>query len=801
MDITNYLREKFIPTDNIPRDTDAEEAIHMEAKASLLIEVLAAKRKLHRFLNSGKRENGLWYLPLPNPIVFHQEVNYQDYKMIFDEFIIYTGKIPEEDIFGQSGRIRLAIKMPWCKHIQPLLNCPRLSDCESGCRTRPILKRYDKNNQPIFAKKDLQIKSFIENAVSKFQELSAFELCQSFTRYNTPEEICSLTKNDALGFASLNVDSNNLYQDIFYNHEVAECDYFQQCLQNSPRSLEEDMLQQILNNFVLGNRRYIDLSAAHEKNYFDWLQQVFSFENENGEVAMKALRLYSQSTQSKMFIAVTSWQDEYLNRTQHCVPLAGKQMLIHQKDILQSKNPTVILVDSPDIAVINQPHTPKGIVWTSYLCNPEKYDQIDFTPLQDDGEVYILITNHSGISLAQNYRNQKPLVEYLQKQYGIDLKIVQLEIDYHENIRFFFENISDIVDHQQQFTPQIIPGSVMEMDSPEKFEKMHDKAAQSLNMLPFWHNRYGKNEEIIEIDTTPSAINYCMRPFVFPGGLTKIYAFSGIGKSAFTYSYCAAIVARKKFLPERWWVPSKNNVKIPKVLYLDFEMDSNSISKRRVQLIDPYFSGSTENKKKLHDNFIIESLKDTPIDCTQNGNHQKIFDLIELAKDKGNKLQAVDVIVFDTYTKMIDKRDTQDTWGKILPMLRKIQNMGIAIIIVHHATRSGTSRGFMEKLDDFDAILKLSKKSKNATNWEEPMLIEVEKGRRNGISFDLESFTVKRENKLWQVASQNCEEIQAFGKIVEEYKHDYKDEDIWKIMGIGKTMFYEKMKEFKEKYG
>ena len=78
----------------------------------------------------------------------------------------------------------------------------------------------------------------------------------------------------------------------------------------------------------------------------------------------------------------------------NCVPLPeDKQPLYNLDLLLKPETETVILIDSVELADSNQRNAFDGIVFTSFICSPEHYEQVDWTPLKNK-TIYYLITNY-----------------------------------------------------------------------------------------------------------------------------------------------------------------------------------------------------------------------------------------------------------------------------------------------------------------------------------------------------------------------------------------------------------------------
>lgn len=785
LSIGDYLETYFVPVDNIRQDKEMQYDFIKSKLASMLIEAFSNSDQFESFVkDSGSKKNGHWIFPLKNPIMISQQPQTDKVEYKFDKFTLFRGKIPEPDKFGQKGRARLVIKEPYHRNIKGKY----WGTCEDF--------RYLKLDNGSCV---VDLEDAIREAIAEFSKISWLSLFSDLTPYNTPDKICRYWKCE-LPLTKL---PRGFELDYFHNSDKESQlldDYKKGRLEWS----EEYLINHLLECLVIQHLDF-EPNLAFEKTYGGWHRPVFSFKNKHGENDFKLLKIYQPDEQVKVFIPAISHTVAHERKNQtRFLPLPVKNQRLLGLENGPQVGCSIILTDSPELAAINNNRCPKELSWVSFFS--DCYDDVDWSPLENfEGDVFLLITNHSGKNLVESYEEAHELASAIKDR--VHLKYIQVEVDYQDR-NFYFNSVSDIINHRQKCSPKILDDSIIQMDSFDEFEKMYEKAIASLNLRPFYLPPKSGEEDKIEESEEDSSVFYYMRPhcgFATVGGkstgfLSQIHSLSGVGKSAYAYSYCASIVAGKSFLPEKWWCQTKNETdRIFKVLYFNFELSEAQSKERRKKLIDPYFIGKKEEKQRYHENILIEDLKDDPIDCTKKINHQKVFDYIEKAKSKGDG-QPVNVVVFDTYTKMLAGGvDTPDSWAKIHPMIRSIQSMGISVIVIHHSARSGEPRGFISKCDDFDSIVKLSRKDERAQTWEEPMKIEISKGRNDAIKLDLEPFEIKLIGHKWEVHNPAYSKIEAFGSIVKDYRKDWSDKRIRVTMGLGRSRFYELWKEYKEK--
>ena len=101
---------------------------------------------------------------------------------------------------------------------------------------------------------------------------------------------------------------------------------------------------------------------------------------------MKLIKVYDKESQTKCLLPVTTWIRNSSPREQlFCVPYpADKQPLYNLKSLLRPECRTVILCDSVELADTNEyKNDSQEIKFASFICSPGKYEQVDWSPLQD----------------------------------------------------------------------------------------------------------------------------------------------------------------------------------------------------------------------------------------------------------------------------------------------------------------------------------------------------------------------------------------------------------------------------------
>ncbi len=463
--ITEYLKNGkngFIFTDNIPEDMNRRREIVMEARASILIDAHCTSGRFPTFMKNGRHIEGGWVFTLPQPFVYKTTIPVPYEKDIiiewsFSEFAVYSDNILKPDDYGQTSRWRLFINKNLSDHI---------------------------TNEPT--------KSPVRNDIIKIQKEftdaygSLWQLCKDITPYNTPEKACRFFGNAPFPFAPLKLNSATSRPDIFHDQTKAAKKYLADfIIKNDDKCSEEISIQQCLSEAVEKSQEQFIVSDIYSKRYQNWLKMVYTFKNEYGEPIMKVAKLYDTESQTKSLIPMTMWMRNNSTTDQlFCVPLPEEKQPLYNLDQLKADELSpVILTDSIELADANQM---EGVIFTSFICDPGQNDQVDWSPLLNR-TVYYLVTNHSGsllerepaLLLASAYLKAKTLAEYLEEKEDIELKFIQLKVNY--SVTRHYASIGDILTHYRDKEPVVNVESVKIFEDEESFELQYKKAVEAIN--------------------------------------------------------------------------------------------------------------------------------------------------------------------------------------------------------------------------------------------------------------------------------------------------------------------------------
>ena len=227
----------------------------------------------------------------------------------------------------------------------------------------------------------------------------------------------------------------------------------------------------------------------------------------------------------------------------------------------------------------------------------------------------------------------------------------------------------------------------------------------------------------IQAKQIPDRIFY-LKPLIFPGSMTMLYAAPGVGKTFVTLWLAAACAGQGTFL--KWKSETKG-----RVLYIDGEMGIEEAKIRLGQLavgIDyPLISGDfhfiTPDESNMGEIPLISDF-----------NSHKFY--LEAAKNR-------DVIIFDNYGCLTEEGKDTDSqvWVKAWKLIKQLRAQGKAIVIIHHAGKGGSQLGSSRKEQPLNWLIELKR----------PAIYDPKDGAKFELSFkkmrgiygaDLESMSI-----------------------------------------------------------
>ena len=463
----------------------------------MLIEANCTSEYFPAFMKSGVPSSNCWIYKFPKPWSCegsHQSNGNYKLSWAFKEFEIGTPSINWNWHSANTWRLKIDMKSN--------ANLNTINESDSPFNYAQLI---DWKNSDVRIRQNESFDADFEQVNLFFQEVyrSRFQLCSQISPYKTPEQVCRFFGNRGEIFAELKSDSmrpdyflKNFNQPVPKRNDQADW---------SDARVEQEMFLGILPCSPQGASL---LPLCHKYN--GWFCQVFPFKDEYGESRMQLIKLYMPKAQTKCLVPVTTWMRENYPYNQYfCVPLPeDKQPLYNLDLLLKPETETVVLTDSVELADSNQRNAFDGIVFTSFICSPEHYEQVEWTPLRNK-TIYYLITNHSGISLESAALKVRRLKEYLTKEEPeIKLFFVTLPVDYkpegHLGRSRTFKSVDDILQNYEEWPPVVKTTEIKFWESDEEFLEFCAEAEEII-----------KSHNIIKPPTLAEITKYSQQEEIF----------------------------------------------------------------------------------------------------------------------------------------------------------------------------------------------------------------------------------------------------------------------------------------------
>jgi len=179
-------------------------------------------------------------------------------------------------------------------------------------------------------------------------------------------------------------------------------------------------------------------------------------------------------------------------------------------------------------------------------------------------------------------------------------------------------------------------------------------------------------------------------PWLMEGGLTMIYGPRGVGKTHFCLSLAVALASGKLFI--KWAVEAPIGV-----LVVDGEMPAEELRER----LDAWHPGK-------------------PVAPLEVLSHEVVFERMERDLNLGlaewqeaikchlESHPEVRVLIVDNLSCLLPsvREDKRDDWAQnVMPFLISLRRRAVAVILIHHAGKSGNQRGTSAREDALDTVI------------------------------------------------------------------------------------------------
>jgi KaiC/GvpD/RAD55 family RecA-like ATPase len=244
-----------------------------------------------------------------------------------------------------------------------------------------------------------------------------------------------------------------------------------------------------------------------------------------------------------------------------------------------------------------------------------------------------------------------------------------------------------------------------------------------------WPNRFDSSiigfDDLINMDI-PEKEKFL--PWLAESGLVMVFGPRGIGKTFFNLSLIHSLTTGTRFM--KWEVLNRTGV-----LLVDGEMPLRSLQERMGQ----FFRDG--QKPELPIQFLSQemvyhetqgdlNLKDTSI-------QSEITELLERSPE-------IRVLILDNISSLfmgLDENKKKD-WEIVIQWLLRLRTKGIAVVLVHHAGKSGAQRGTSGREDHLDTVIKLEEIPAQIQIAEARFIVRFTKSR-GAYGPDIEPFEAK----------------------------------------------------------
>jgi putative DNA primase/helicase len=228
-----------------------------------------------------------------------------------------------------------------------------------------------------------------------------------------------------------------------------------------------------------------------------------------------------------------------------------------------------------------------------------------------------------------------------------------------------------------------------------------------------------------------------LEPILQEGNLAMIYAKRGVGKTFASLEVAFAVASGGNMFDGKW----KAN-KPRKVLFLDGEMPAITIKERLAEIV---FTSTCKNFNPENLQIITPDLQEQGMpDITTVEGQNAINEFIE---------ENTSLVIIDNLSTLArtGRENESESWLPVQEWILSLRRRNIAVVIIHHANKSGEQRGNSKKEDILDTVIKLERPSDYKT--EEGARFEVVYTKaRNFQGEEAKSFEATKTANGWKVA-------------------------------------------------
>lgn len=212
-----------------------------------------------------------------------------------------------------------------------------------------------------------------------------------------------------------------------------------------------------------------------------------------------------------------------------------------------------------------------------------------------------------------------------------------------------------------------------------------------INETPWWTPPAAQPEglrvvnalELVKMDVAPREM--VLKPIIPTQGLAMLHSKRGVGKTYLALGIAQAVASGSQFL--NWKAPSAQSV-----LYVDGELPLATLKERVATVCG---SDVSYNLK-----FITPDMQPGAMPDLSTAEGQSEIE---------RHLDGVKLLILDNLSSLLrsGKENEGESWLPVQGFILRLRRMGISVLLIHHAGKSGLQRGTSRREDLLDSVIKL----------------------------------------------------------------------------------------------
>lgn len=453
------------------------------------------------------------------------------------------------------------------------------------------------------------------------------------------------------------------------------------------------------------------------------------------------------------------------------------------------KSKTVVLCESLEDADAMQRYDEnnKTTAYVSFVCDPGRFDQVDFSPLRGK-KVEFLISNHSGKEIEDIRRSVKDLYYYLNVQkrsritsFAFRERIVRYpvgnQIPFDDYCNLFSMQRPSVVEkrvyNESEFNDLFAGGFYYANIANNASTAKTTNSNQEESGRP--HPGRPRHQNL-------TAEKTILRPFIRRGCTTVLTGDPGIGKSRFAIALAAQVAGSKnEFLKDRLWtrcMPPRGEKNGFKVVYWVFDdVDKDDISLQR-----KFFAcGLSKDQEK---NLFIEPGRSiSRRDC------ESLKEELKRYSSRGMQNHPVDFLIIDTLLSFAGS--PAKIFSAFEELVRLKDEMpSLAILVIHHNSKEGNPFGGVLATNMPRVIIEMKRDNTDVTDdLEDPITVNIIKHSNEHFGIDIVPFEIKLDTDHFVITNNSDLPQETIKKLViYEYKSNrleqFSSTDIGRLLGV-----------------